>query len=111
MDSWRIYAFQGVILFIFLSFIFRLFQLQILGGSAYLDEAIANRNNQVSLPAPRGNIYDRNGIILATNIPSYNVVVTASKLPDDEGDVQEVYRKLSSLIDMPINLGEINPET
>ena len=51
----------------------------------------------VSVPAPRGIIYDRNGYVLARNIASYTVVITPADLPDDEADIQNVYRELSAL--------------
>ncbi len=64
----------------------------------------------MNTPATRGIIYDRRGTILARNIASYNVVVVASELPDDEGEKQEIYRQLSKLIDVPVDQGEIHPK-
>ena len=55
-------------------------------------------------------IYDRNGVVLAHNVASYNVVVTAANLPDDPGATQEVFRQLSELIGVPVNQNEISPE-
>jgi penicillin-binding protein 2 len=56
-------------------------------------------------------IYDRNGTILARNVASYNVVITAAELPDDPGAVQEIFRDLSELIDVPVNKGIIDQNT
>jgi len=56
-------------------------------------------------------ITDRNGSVLAKNVPSYNVVITPAYLPLDEGAIQGVFRELSSLIDLPVSQGELNEET
>jgi penicillin-binding protein 2 len=47
---------------------------------------------------------------LARNIPSYNVVITPAYLPDDEGEVQNIYRAISDLTGVPVNRGEISQE-
>ncbi len=67
-------------------------------------------------PTQRGIIYDRNGIVLARNVASYNVTVTPAFLPEvlpityEEpvaGSVQEIYRRLSELLDMPVTAGAV----
>ena len=90
---------------IFLFFIYRLFLYQIIQGQAYLVQAEDNRTLEISDPSQRGVIYDRNGYVLARNIPSYNVVVIPAELPDDEGAVQAIYRELSEIINVPISKG------
>jgi penicillin-binding protein 2 len=55
-------------------------------------------------------IFDRNGIVLARNVASYNVVVTAAELPDDEGSIQNIIRELAQYIDIPVSQSEITPE-
>lgn len=106
----RITIFMIVIGAIFLIYIFRLFSLQILQVADWVARAEENRVEVLNLPATRGIIVDRNGIVLARNIPSFNVVITAANLPDDKGEVQEIYRQLSEIIDWPVNLNEITPE-
>jgi penicillin-binding protein 2 len=92
---------------IFLFFIYRLFLYQIVQGQVYFDQAEDNRTLEISDPSQRGIIYDRNGYILARNIPSYNIVVTPANLPDDEGAIQSIYRELSAVIDLPVNRGDV----
>ncbi len=53
-----------------------------------------NRINIRLLPPARGEIFDRNGVALAQNSPSYRVII----VPEDAGDVGEVISKLSRLI-------------
>lgn len=110
LSSLRITVFTIIIGGLFLIYIFRLFSLQILQVADWVARAEENRVEVVNLPATRGIIVDRNGIVLARNIPSFNVVITAANLPDYPGEVQEIYRQLSEIIDLPVNLNKITPE-
>lgn len=87
-------------------YLYRLFDLQIVQGKDYLALADENRITKKSEPAPRGNIYDRNGFLLAGNIPSYNITITPANLPEDEGSLENVYRELSGLIKIPVSKRE-----
>ncbi|MFM2365530.1 MAG: penicillin-binding protein 2, partial [Pseudomonadota bacterium] len=55
-----------------------------------------NRINIRLLPPARGIIEDRNGTLLASNVPNYRVVITK----EDAGDVQTVLNRLSHIIPM-----------
>lgn len=110
IEPWRIIVFVLAISLVFVVFLTRLFWLQILQGDEWAAKAAQNSSKEISLPSLRGIIYDRNGVILARNIASYNVVITAADLPDDAGATQEIFRELSELIDVPVNLGELSQE-
>jgi penicillin-binding protein 2 len=84
-----------------------LFSLQIINGDSYLAQTEDNRTDIISDPPARGIIYDRNGIILANNIASYSIIVTPAYLPDDEGDIQQIYRDLSDLTGIPVSFGTV----
>ena len=56
-------------------------------------------------------IYDRNGFVLASNEASFNVVITPGFLPDDDGDIEVIYRDLSDLIGIPVSNSEVTEET
>lgn len=99
-----IYIVIGLVFAVFLS---RLFNLQILQGVEWTTQAEKNRTRQVSLPPARGIIYDRNGIVLARNVASYNIVITPAYLPDDDSDIQRIYRELSQLSAVPVNQGTL----
>jgi penicillin-binding protein 2 len=86
----------------------RLFTLQILQGTKYIIQTTSNRTQDISVAPARGIIYDRNGIILARNIASYNITITPANLPDDDGDVQRIYRDLSTLTGVPVNHGTVD---
>ena len=110
LQPWRIIVFFLLIVIVLVVFIGRLFTLQIIQGPQWLAQAEDNRTEVINMPASRGVIYDRNGTVLARNIASYNVVLTAANMPDDEAEVQEIFRLLSDLLDMPVNGGELSPE-
>ncbi|MGB9898726.1 MAG: hypothetical protein ACPLTO_12530, partial [Thermanaerothrix sp.] len=110
-EHWRLTVFYVLVGLVIGFYILRLFNLQILQGTNYRVRAEDNRTMEISTPTQRGLIYDRNGYLLAKNVPSYNVVITPAELPIDEGGIQEVYRQLSQLIGVPVNNGEINEET
>ncbi|MCK5795336.1 MAG: hypothetical protein KAH12_11555, partial [Anaerolineales bacterium] len=110
ITSGRILSFAVVVGVVFLIFIIRLFSVQILNGDTYVAAALENRLREISLAPTRGVIFDRNGIVLARNVASYNVVVLAADLPDDEGSIQNIIRSLAEYIDVPVTRGEITPE-
>jgi penicillin-binding protein 2 len=58
-----------------------------------------NRINIRLIPPKRGEIYDRNGVVLAQNSPSYRIIV----VKEDAGDVDDIISRLSRII-------ELNPE-
>jgi penicillin-binding protein 2 len=108
LDNWRLFAFIGIIGFIFLVFTLRLFYLQVLEHDNWLRQAEENRTEQISLAPSRGVIYDRNGIVLARNVASYNIAVTPALLPDDQGEIEEIIFELAELTGVPVTLGTID---
>jgi len=65
---------------IFLGILARLYFLQVVKGTYYAGVAEDNRLRIVSTDAPRGEIRDRNGVVLATDVPSFDIVVTTYDL-------------------------------
>lgn len=120
--AWRFWVVYAVVIGLFGFYAFKLFSLQILEGVSYVEQAEENRTTRVSDPTQRGIIYDRNGIVLARNVASYNVTITPALLPgllpfaynDPEdpvpGTIQEVYRRLSEIIGVPVSAGTVNGE-
>jgi penicillin-binding protein 2 len=88
----------------------RLIALQVFDRETWSDQAINNYTRTINDQALRGNIYDRNGYILARNIASYNVVITPADLPDDPADIQRIYREVSELTGVPAG-GPVTEET
>lgn len=108
LEAWRLFAFLGIIAGVFLLFVTRLFYLQILEHDNWLRQAEENRTEQLSLAPQRGVIYDRNGVILARNVASYNVAVTPAFLPDDQAEIEEIVVALSDLTGVPVTLGSLD---
>ncbi|MGD0750186.1 MAG: penicillin-binding protein 2 [Anaerolineales bacterium] len=108
LQNWRYLIVYALLVGVALVFAGRLFTLQILQGTKYIIQTTSNRTQDISVAPARGIIYDRNGIILARNIASYNITVTPANLPDDDGDVQRIYRDLSTLTGVPVNHGTVD---
>ncbi len=85
----------------------QLLSLQVFGSKEWTALAVENYTKNISLAAPRGIIYDRNGYILARNVASYNVTITPASLPDDDADIQRIYRAVSDLTGIPVNSGTV----
>jgi penicillin-binding protein 2 len=105
---WRNLFVYGLLAGVGVIFVWRLFNLQILNGKTYALQADSNRTQTISVAAPRGIIYDRNGTLLARNVASYSIVITPASLPDDDGDIQRIYRELSVLTGVPVNHGTVD---
>jgi penicillin-binding protein 2 len=60
---------------------FRLWFLQVLSGDQYLAQASVNRVRDIAIPAPRGQILDRNGNILVDSKPGIAVQLSPPDLP------------------------------
>ncbi len=101
-EAWRLVTVYIVVVLVFVAFLFRLLRLQVIEGSNWKTSAVDNYTFEVSVPAPRGIIYDRNGYVLARNVASYNIIITPANLPDDDSDIQAIYRDLSDLLDVPV---------
>ena len=106
-QNWRSLVVYGLLASVGVIFVARLLTLQILNGKMYVLQAKSNRTQTISVSAPRGIIYDRNGILLAGNTPSYSVVITPASIPDDDGDIQRIFRELSVLTGVPVNHGTV----
>ena len=107
---WRFLTFVGFLALVFGVFVSRLFILQVVQNEEWSAKAVENSTEEINIASLRGIIYDRNGVVLAQNVASYNVAITAANLPDDDGSTQEIFRQLSRLIGVPVNRGEISPD-
>ena len=74
----------------------RLVYLQVLAHEHYITLSDDNRIKILPLPPNRGLIFDRNGIILADNLPSYRLEIT----PEQVHDMQATLDGLAKLINV-----------
>jgi penicillin-binding protein 2 len=70
------------------------FRAQVLQSEAYRLTSNNNRLRTIPLPAPRGEIVDRNGLLIAENYPGFSVRLLASR----EDSLRAVIARLDSLI-------------
>jgi penicillin-binding protein 2 len=103
IDPLRFIPFYLFIALATVGLIARLIYLQVAQGEEYDALARENRESKINIPSPRGIITDRNGVLLARNVPSYNITLTPAYLPDDDISLQELYQYLSKLTGAPIN--------
>jgi penicillin-binding protein 2 len=89
----------GLVLFGVIAF--RLWYLQILSGDQFVASSVTNREREVIIEAPRGNIYDRNGVPLVQNRAGLSVGFLAMDMPtaDTSEFYSEIYR-LSEILDV-----------
>ncbi len=76
--------------------VLQLMKLQIEGHEHYKTLSRDNRVKLVPLPPVRGLIYDRNGVIVAQNLPTYSLDVT----PEQVKDMQKTLDELAELIEI-----------
>ncbi|MDA1217625.1 MAG: penicillin-binding protein 2 [Chloroflexi bacterium] len=98
----RIWSFYVVIALALLGAAYQLVRLQVTGFDAFAERALDNRQQRLTLPAARGVVYDRNGVLLAQNVPAISVSITPAFLPEDAGRLAELYARLSELTGVPI---------
>ncbi len=85
----------------------RMRHLQVDQADQYRLLAEENRINIRLLPPTRGEIFDRNGVPLAVNQPSYRITIVR----EDAGDVDKVIDHLSSLVTLdPVKLERARTE-
>ena len=90
----RIKVFTGIILFFFMVSIVGLFYTQIINYETYKELSERNRIRVLPLEAPRGKMYDRNGILLVSNRIAFDIEVIAKEIEDEE----ETIRVLSKVL-------------
>lgn len=81
----------GILLLILIG---RLFHLQIYHHATYVTLARNNQVRMISISPTRGLIYDRNGVLLADNIPDFSLEISPSMVKD----VDSLITKLSKII-------------
>jgi penicillin-binding protein 2 len=98
----RIVILLGAALLVLGLFVLRLWDLQIVRGAEYRNQAATNRLREEALSAPRGIIYDRTGRPLVLNAPNFEVQIIPAYLPEDPAAEHAVFARLSQLLNMPI---------
>ncbi len=92
----RVYVIGLVVLAAFGLLAARLFYLQVVRHDDLAEQAESNRTAVLPVVPQRGLIYDRNGILLASNYSAYTLEITPSKV----GNVETTIDALSQVLDI-----------
>jgi penicillin-binding protein 2 len=90
----RVAMLGAVVLGVFAALFLRLWALQVLSGTKYVDQAQAQSFRALRMPAPRGVILDRNGFPLVTNATASSIQLWPADLP---GNYVQRYGELKRL--------------
>src|SRR5215831_21165983 len=90
----RVYVVQYLVLAVFIVLGIRFYVLQVARHEDYQARSENNRIRDIPIPAPRGAILDRNGVVLVDNTPAFNIVVTPEDIPKDAESRRETIRAL-----------------
>lgn len=82
--------------FLFIYFLYKTFSLQVSSYSDYEIASLENRTRELLIQPKRGIIFDRNGAILVNNVPSYNLIISPSKI----GNLDSLLNQIQSIIDL-----------
>jgi len=93
----RIAIIAVLVVLAFCIFSLRLFQLQIVEGADLLSRSERNFVRTLRLEAPRGEIVDREGRVLATTRPAYRVQV----IPNELSDSKRTFGVLGNILEQP----------
>lgn len=86
----------AVVVLLFAVLIFRFYDLQILDYEIYATRADSNRIQVQPVPPNRGLIFDRNGVLLAENRPSYTLSIVKERTPD----LEKTLKALAELVEV-----------
>jgi penicillin-binding protein 2 len=98
----RVAIVGSVALALFAILFFRLWFLQVLSGDQYLAQASVNQVRNLDVPAPRGQILDRDGNILVDSKPSIAVQLSPPDLPRNPLARRRLYRRLALVLGISV---------
>ncbi len=98
-----------IIVVIIAIFFIRFCQLQVIEGGKYRKLSLLNRVEIITLSAPRGIIYDRNGVVIAKNKPVYSASIMYLNTELDNKGLSELLDVEESVIKQKIVESINNP--
>jgi cell division protein FtsI (penicillin-binding protein 3) len=81
-----------------LAFTVRLLQVQAVGASSYAEQAAVNRLVEITLPAERGDITDRNGAALATTVDAYDITADPFLFTEEQTGIPDAPEQAAALL-------------
>ncbi len=85
---------RWLVALLILALTIQFFRIQILKHTTYALRSDENRIRELPIPAPRGTIYDRNGLVIVENVPGYSIAV----LPLSVDSLRVVLDTLASIL-------------
>jgi penicillin-binding protein 2 len=85
---------SALVFFCFLFLVGAFFRTQVLRSAQYVLKSEENRLRELPIPAPRGVIYDRNGRVIAENLPGYVI----SLLVRNEDSLRVMMRRIGAVV-------------
>ena len=76
----------------------RVFYLNVVRGYYYADLSKGNRIRNIIIKAPRGKIFDKFGNVLVRNVPSMDVIILPSDLPEDQEQRRSVIASVAQIL-------------
>lgn len=88
--NWRIIIAVMFVFLLLLLLVLRLGKLQLLDHTHFITKSTDNRVRVEPIPPTRGLIYDRNGILLAQNLPAHSLEITPELIKDLNKTINEL---------------------
>jgi penicillin-binding protein 2 len=98
----RLLLLRAIIIVLMVVLLYRVYWLQQNRGAELQTQAEENQLARLTIDPPRGVMFDRNGVPLAINEPSFNVTITPAFLPNDPGEREAIFERLSLLTGVPV---------
>lgn len=95
-----------LILFALLGILGRLYQLQVIQFDKYAELSRQHYQKRIPIPPNRGQIYDRNGVLLADSHTQYVLEVVRDNIGDENGDGKSTLADIDGLLE---RLGKLIP--
>ena len=85
----------------FLGLVARAAYVQVIGNDFFLRQGEVRFARTIELPANRGRILDRNGLILASSVPAASIWAIPEDVDQDDPAIKAKLRELAKLMAMP----------
>jgi len=99
MSAKRIATLGTIVVVLLGILVVRLWFLQVVGARSFEAQAVGNSVRSINIPAPRGEILDRNGVPLAGSRLAWDIVALPQDLDGEQGD--RTLRKIARVLGEP----------